>query len=77
MYVLGLLSNVGHLALASVHPERYSKLLSKHDPEAAAEFTRYERREFELDHAEVAETSKTTTGTIIACLIDLLKAAQG
>ena len=30
-----------------------------------------------LDHAEVAETSKTTTGTIIACLIDLLKAAQG
>ncbi len=54
MYVLGLLSNVGHLALASVHPERYSKLLSKHDPDAGAEFARYERREFELDHAEVA-----------------------
>jgi len=54
MYVLGLLSNVGHLALASVHPERYSKLLSKHDPDAAAEFSRYERREFELDHTEVA-----------------------
>ena len=54
MYVLGLLSNVGHLALASVHPERYSKLLSKHDPDAAAEFSRYEQREFELDHTEVA-----------------------
>jgi diguanylate cyclase (GGDEF)-like protein len=54
MYVLGLLSNVGHLALASVHPERYSKLLKKYDPDASSEFGRYERREFEVDHAEVA-----------------------
>jgi len=54
MYVLGLLSNIGHLALASVHPERYAKLLKKHDFTAAAEFSRYERREFELDHTEVA-----------------------
>ncbi len=54
MYVLGLLSDIGHLALASVHPERYAKLLSQHDSEMGSEFSRYERREFELDHTEVA-----------------------
>jgi two-component system cell cycle response regulator len=53
MYVLGLLSGIGHLALASVHPERYAKLLSQHDSEMGTEFSRYERREFELDHTEV------------------------
>ena len=59
MYVLGLLSEVGRLALASVHPERYSELLARTDQHSPGDLVRLERECFEIDHCEVA-----------ACMLD-------
>lgn len=55
MYILGLLSGVGSLALASVHPEAYGEILSDpafHSPES---FTAKEQELFQIDHTQVAE----------------------
>lgn len=53
-FTLGLLSEVGQLALACVHTERYSRVWE--DPRAArrAGLMALELREFEIDHVEVS-----------------------
>lgn len=59
LFTLGLLSGIGRLALACVHPERYGRICA--DPRAAAEASmlQLEWRTFEIDHLEVG-----------ACLLD-------
>ncbi len=53
-YILGLLADIGRLALASVHPEEYARILGDErarDPMAIAAL---ERASFEIDHSETA-----------------------
>jgi diguanylate cyclase (GGDEF)-like protein len=52
-YVLGLLSEIGALALASVYPREYAALLEAHPGVDAAALGRHEREVFEIDHREV------------------------
>lgn len=53
LFTLGLLSGIGRLALACVHPERYGRICA--DPRSAAEASmlQLEWRTFEIDHLEV------------------------
>jgi len=53
-FTCGLLCDVGKLALASVHPERYSELLAKHPGIPDAALARLESRAFGIDHLEVS-----------------------
>ena len=52
-YVLGLLSEIGTLALASVYPDRYAELLASPRSEDPLEYSRREREAFDIDHGEV------------------------
>ena len=52
-YVLGLLSEIGKLALASVYPEEYSVILGRVGDEDGVVLARVEREEFEIDHGDV------------------------
>ncbi|MBK7642168.1 MAG: diguanylate cyclase [Planctomycetes bacterium] len=52
-YVLGLLSEIGTLALASVYPREYSGILAAHPGASVAASGRYEREAFDIDHCEV------------------------
>jgi two-component system cell cycle response regulator len=54
MYILGLLSSVGSLALASVHPENYASILQDSKHITPEDYTRAELQLFEIDHSEVA-----------------------
>ena len=54
MYILGLLSSVGSLALASVHPENYAAILLDPNLKTPEDYTRAELELFEIDHSEVA-----------------------
>jgi diguanylate cyclase (GGDEF)-like protein len=53
-YVLGLLSEIGRLVLASVHPEDYALVLAGGDASSRAEQCRAERERFDIDHVEIA-----------------------
>ncbi|MEM6570754.1 MAG: diguanylate cyclase [Planctomycetota bacterium] len=53
-YVAGLLAEVGILALASVHSERYGKLLIEHQNETLTKLRQAEVSEFDIDHATVS-----------------------
>jgi len=52
-YVVGLLCEIGTLALASVYPKEYAALLVAHPGIGVAAFGRHERETFEIDHCEV------------------------
>jgi diguanylate cyclase (GGDEF)-like protein len=52
-FTCGLLSDIGTLALASIHPERYSGMLARLR-EAGGDVSALEREVFELDHGELA-----------------------
>ncbi len=52
-YVLGLLCEIGTLALASVYAKEYAALLGAHPGASVAAIGRYEREAFEIDHCEV------------------------
>jgi diguanylate cyclase (GGDEF)-like protein len=52
-YVLGLLCEIGTLALASVYSREYAALLGAHPGVSVAAFGRYEREAFGIDHCEV------------------------
>ena len=52
-YVLGLLCEIGTLALASVYPREYAGLLIAHPGLGIAAFGRFERETFDIDHCEV------------------------
>ncbi|MEZ6015138.1 MAG: diguanylate cyclase [Planctomycetota bacterium] len=53
-FTCGLLCDVGKIALASVHPERYSEILAKHPGIPDAALARLESRAFGIDHLEVS-----------------------
>lgn len=53
-FTCGLLCDVGKLALASVHPERYSEILAKHPGIPDAALARLETRAFGIDHLEIS-----------------------
>ncbi len=52
-YVLGLLCEIGTLALASVYPKEYSAMLEAHQGTGVAALGRHEREVFDIDHSEV------------------------
>jgi diguanylate cyclase (GGDEF)-like protein len=54
MYVLGLLADVGRLALATVYPGEYSSLLVDASSSGKEELCRRERSRFRIDHSEVS-----------------------
>lgn len=54
LFTVGLLANVGRLALAALHPERYSQLLAKAGGQFAPELTVLEREAFDYSHLDVA-----------------------
>jgi two-component system cell cycle response regulator len=53
-FTCGLVCDVGKIALASVHPDRYSDLLAKHPGIPDAALARLESRAFGIDHLEVS-----------------------
>ena len=52
-HVLGLLGEIGYLALASVYPREYSEILAVHPRANASALGRAERERFDIDHTEV------------------------
>lgn len=52
VFVLGLLGQIGQLALATAHPQAFSELLQQHKAEDS--LREGERAQFGFDHAEVA-----------------------
>lgn len=50
MYILGLLSEIGNLALASVYPDVYAELLEARGLDARDELVTAEQERFEIDH---------------------------
>ncbi|MBI4878567.1 MAG: diguanylate cyclase [Planctomycetes bacterium] len=54
-YICALLSGIGRLALASVHPRAYSELLRRVAGLSEVDLAAGEREVFEIDHFEVAE----------------------
>jgi diguanylate cyclase (GGDEF)-like protein len=52
-FLLGLLSRIGCLALASVYPEEYGKLLKLHGTRDVAEIAYMEKKAFATDHNEL------------------------
>ncbi len=54
-YICALLSGIGRLALASVHPRAYSELLRRLEGYSEDDLAAGEREVFEIDHYEVAE----------------------
>ncbi|MFO1008834.1 MAG: diguanylate cyclase [Planctomycetota bacterium] len=61
-FTLGLLSRVGMLALASVHPEAYGRVLQESSGLPSHELCRFEERAFGIDHWEVTTTMLTDWG---------------
>jgi diguanylate cyclase (GGDEF)-like protein len=53
-FTCGLLSGIGSMALASIHPERYAKMLARAQSERVQDMVVLEREEFDLDHCELA-----------------------
>ena len=58
----GLLANIGSLALASIHPERYSDLLGRVDSDSRP-LIELEREELDLDHRELGSAMMRDWGT--------------
>ncbi|MDD5299703.1 MAG: diguanylate cyclase [Gallionella sp.] len=55
VFVLGLLGDIGQLALATVHPKEYGALLGQTKGKALEELLRQERDKFDCDHAELSK----------------------
>lgn len=53
-FTCGLLSGIGTLALASIHPDRYSQLLARIAAQPDSDLLRLEHETFDLDHCELA-----------------------
>jgi len=53
-FTCGLLSEIGTLALASIHPDRYTQLLERKRAAPGADLFNLEREIFDLDHCELA-----------------------
>ncbi len=53
-FTCGLLGKIGHLALASVYPDRYSGILKSWNEESPAELSRLEDEELSINHNQVS-----------------------
>lgn len=53
-FTCGLLSGIGTLALASIHPERYERMLERAASGSSSDLLLLEREVFDLDHCELA-----------------------
>ena len=53
IFLIGLVSRIGCLALATVYPQEYSEVLSEHGNGALASLAPRERRRFATDHNEL------------------------
>ncbi len=53
-FTCGLLSEIGVLALASIHPDRYAQLLERRKAEPGTDLLHLEQEIFDLDHCELA-----------------------
>jgi two-component system cell cycle response regulator len=53
-FTCGLLSDIGSLALASIHSERYKQMLTRAAAEHTTDIVLLEREAFDLDHSELA-----------------------
>ncbi|MFN3543582.1 MAG: diguanylate cyclase [Thiobacillus sp.] len=53
LFVLGLLSQVGRLALATIHPKEYSEVLQAHQAAPETPLVAHERAKLETDHVEL------------------------
>jgi diguanylate cyclase (GGDEF)-like protein len=53
-FTLGLLANIGTLALASIYPDQYAQILTQSAAPPLTERLTLERRQFAIDHAEVS-----------------------
>jgi two-component system, cell cycle response regulator len=69
-FTCALLSRIGMLALATVHPDGYSTLLEAHRGRDSAELLEAETREFDIQHWEVTAAMMSDWG-----MPDLLTAA--
>jgi two-component system, cell cycle response regulator len=54
MFTCGLLSQIGRLGLATVHPERYSRVLGSWSDEDPETLSRMEREAFGFDHNDLS-----------------------
>jgi diguanylate cyclase (GGDEF)-like protein len=61
-FTCALLSRIGMLALATVHPDGYSKLLEQHSVSTSHELIAAESREFDIQHWEVASAMMSDWG---------------
>lgn len=55
IFVVGLLSNIGQLALATLYPSEFGELLTRSVDKPIAELSAREREEFGFDSAELSE----------------------
>jgi diguanylate cyclase (GGDEF)-like protein len=53
-FTCGLLSDIGSMALASIHPERYTHMLHRARVEGTRDLFQLEHDVFDLDHSELA-----------------------
>lgn len=67
-YTCALLSRIGMLALASVHPEPYARVLAEARGKPPEELLRAESREFDIQHWEVAGAMMSDWG-IPGCFV--------
>jgi two-component system, cell cycle response regulator len=61
-FLLGLLSRIGCLALATVYPEEYGQLLHAHGARAVSELPYSEKKAFAADHNELTAALLTDWG---------------
>jgi diguanylate cyclase (GGDEF)-like protein len=54
-FTCGLLSDIGSMALATIHPERYTLMLERGRAEKVSDLIQLEREVFDLDHGELAQ----------------------
>jgi two-component system, cell cycle response regulator len=61
-FLIGLLSRIGCLALASVYPQEYAQLLSAHADCSMAELAPAEKQQFAADHSDLTAALMTDWG---------------
>ncbi|MEL6905236.1 MAG: diguanylate cyclase, partial [Planctomycetota bacterium] len=61
-FTCALLADVGKLAFASIHPERYSEILQEHPAVTDVQLARLESRVFGIDHFEVSAAIMASWG---------------
>ena len=55
VFILGLLGQIGSLALATAYPKEYARLIEKAEADAGAGLTSLERAEFGFDHNQLTQ----------------------